>query len=168
MSQIEKLRSEYDVVVVGARVAGASTAMLLARRGFRVLAIDQARYGSDTLSTHALMRGGVLQLHRWGILPRIEAAGTPRISTTSFHYGDEEIAIAIRPRDGIQGLYVGVPVMLGGVMLAGPVPVPPPSPPPFPPPLPPPFPPPLPPPFPPPSPPSLPPEPGCTPLLQNV
>lgn len=105
MSSIEKLRSEYDVVVVGARVAGASTAMLLARRGFRVLAIDRARYGSDTLSTHALMRGGVLQLHRWGILPRIEAAGTPRISTTSFHYGDEEIAIAIRPRDGIQGLY---------------------------------------------------------------
>jgi flavin-dependent dehydrogenase len=105
MRSIDKLRSEYDVVVVGARVAGASTAMLLARRGLRVLAVEQGRYGSDTLSTHALMRGGVLQLHRWGVLPHIEAAGTPRIETTSFHYGDEEIAIAIRPRHGIRGLY---------------------------------------------------------------
>ena len=53
----------YDAVVVGARAAGASTAMLLARRGLRVLAVERAGYGSDTLSTHALMRGGVEQLH---------------------------------------------------------------------------------------------------------
>jgi flavin-dependent dehydrogenase len=51
------------------------------------------------------MRGGVLQLHHWGVLPRIEAAGTPRITTTSFHYGEEEVALAIKPRHGIQGLY---------------------------------------------------------------
>jgi len=105
MSAIGSLRSSYDVVVVGARVAGASTAMLLARRGLRVLAVEQSRYGSDTLSTHALMRGGVLQLHRWGVLPRIEAAGTPRIASTSFHYGDEEVALAIKPRFGVEGLY---------------------------------------------------------------
>ncbi len=103
MSSIERLRSSYDVVVVGARVAGASTAMLLARLGLRVLAVEQARYGSDTLSTHALMRGGVLQLHRWGLLPLVEAAGTPCIRSTSFHYGDEEVAIAIKPRNGIRG-----------------------------------------------------------------
>ena len=58
----------WDVVVVGARVAGAATAMLLAREGLRVLCVDRSRYGSDTLSTHALMRGGVLQLQRWGLL----------------------------------------------------------------------------------------------------
>lgn len=105
MSSIDRLRSSYDVVVVGARVAGASTAMLLARRGLRVLAVEQARYGSDTLSTHALMRGGVLQLHRWGVLPRIEAAETPCITTTSFHYGDEEVPLSIKPRHGMKGLY---------------------------------------------------------------
>jgi flavin-dependent dehydrogenase len=105
MSSIEKFRARYDVVVVGARVAGASIAMLLARRGLRVLAVEQARYGSDTLSTHALMRGGVLQLHRWGLLPLIEAAGTPCIQSTSFHYGDEEVRIPIKPRNGIRGLY---------------------------------------------------------------
>ena len=66
-------RSKYDVVIAGARCAGASTAMLLARRGLRVLVVDPESRGSDTLSTHALMRGGVLQLHRWGLLDQVRA-----------------------------------------------------------------------------------------------
>ncbi|MEK6255059.1 MAG: FAD-dependent monooxygenase, partial [Gemmatimonadales bacterium] len=57
-------RNRYDVVIAGARCAGASTAMLLARRGLHVLVVDPAKRGSDTLSTHAMMRGAVLQLHR--------------------------------------------------------------------------------------------------------
>lgn len=79
--------------------------MLLARRGFDVIAIDRAAYGSDTLSTHALMRAGVLQLHRWGILPAVVAAGTPAVRTTAFHYADEAIEIPIKPRDGVDALY---------------------------------------------------------------
>ena len=67
----------YDVIIAGARCAGASTAMLLARQGLRVLVVDPAKRGTDTLSTHALMRGGVLQLHRWGVLDAIRSAGTP-------------------------------------------------------------------------------------------
>ena len=55
-------RDRYDVIVVGARVAGAATAHLLARLGLDVLLVDRSRYGADTLSTHALMRAGVLQL----------------------------------------------------------------------------------------------------------
>jgi 2-polyprenyl-6-methoxyphenol hydroxylase-like FAD-dependent oxidoreductase len=78
--------------------------MLLAREGLRVLVVDRSRYGADTLSTHALMRGAVLQLHRWGILEAVEAAGTPTIRTTSFHYADEVIRVAIKARDGIEGL----------------------------------------------------------------
>ena len=50
------------------------TAMLLARRGLKVAALDRTAHGSDTLSTHALMRGAVLQLHRWGVLDTILAA----------------------------------------------------------------------------------------------
>src|SRR5918997_3822310 len=90
----------YDVLVVGARCAGAAAAMLMARRGLRVLAIDKADYGEDTLSTHALMRGGVLQLHRWGLLPRIVAAGTPAVRGTVFHYGDEALEVAVKPGRG--------------------------------------------------------------------
>lgn len=95
----------YDAVIVGARCAGAATAMLLARNGQRVLAIDRASYGRDTLSTHALMRGGVLQLTRWGLIERLAAAGTPAVHHTAFHYGDDVIDIKIKPRDGIEALY---------------------------------------------------------------
>ena len=95
----------YDAIVIGARCAGAATAMLLARRGLRVLAVDRDRYGTDTLSTHALMRGGVLQLHRWGILEELRAAGTPTVRSTSFHYADDVVDIQIKPQDGIDGLY---------------------------------------------------------------
>ena len=97
--------ARYDAIVVGARVAGAATAMLLARAGVRVLVVDRARLGDDALSTHALMRGAVLQLHRWGLLPALEAAGTPPIRSATFHYAEEEIQVAIKPRDGIDALY---------------------------------------------------------------
>jgi menaquinone-9 beta-reductase len=95
----------YDALVVGARCAGAATAMLMARQGMRVLLIDRGGYGTDTVSTHALMRGGVLQLHRWGILPRLQEAGTPPVRQTTFHYGDETIAVAIKPSAGVDALY---------------------------------------------------------------
>jgi flavin-dependent dehydrogenase len=105
MSASLTYRPRYDAIVVGARAAGAATAMLLARRGLRVLAVEQARLGSDTLSTLALMRGGVLELDRWGILPAVADIGTPAIRSTSFHYGEESIDLAIKPRNGVDALY---------------------------------------------------------------
>ena len=105
MNGLEGVRDRYDVVVVGARAAGAATAMLLARCGVRVLAVDRGGYGTDTLSTHALMRAGVLQLARWGLLERIEAEGTPRVQRTVFHYEDEVLDILIKPRHGVPALF---------------------------------------------------------------
>ncbi|ABC82026.1 FAD-dependent oxidoreductase [Anaeromyxobacter dehalogenans] len=99
------LRPDYDAIVVGARCAGASTAMLLARAGLRVLAVDREPEGSDALSTHALMRGGALQLARWGLLHRLAAAGTPAIRTATFHYAGEALPLAVKPRDGVDALY---------------------------------------------------------------
>ena len=78
------MEHHYDVIVVGGRCSGAATAMILARGGLRVLVVEAARPGTDTLSTHALMRGGVLQLHRWGLLDAVVAAGTPAIVATEF------------------------------------------------------------------------------------
>lgn len=98
-------RDRYDVVIAGARVAGASTAMLLARAGARVLVVDPVPRGRDTLSTHALMRGAVLQLHRWGLLDEIRSAGTPGLPVTTFDYGDEVVSIPIKPRDGVDALF---------------------------------------------------------------
>jgi 2-polyprenyl-6-methoxyphenol hydroxylase-like FAD-dependent oxidoreductase len=94
------------VVVVGGRVAGASTALLLARAGLQVTLLDRAPRGSDTLSTHGLMRAGVLQLARWDLLQAVVAAGTPPIRRTTFHYDDgESVQVSIRPGAGVDALY---------------------------------------------------------------
>ena len=110
-------RTRYDVVIAGARCAGASTAMLLARRGLRVLVVDPAKRGSDTLSTHAMMRGAVLQLHRWGLLDAVRSSGTSAIRQTTFHYGDETIAIPIKERDGVGALYAPRRTVLDAVLV---------------------------------------------------
>lgn len=105
MTSLGRSQASYDAIIVGARCAGAATAMLLARRGLRVLVVDRSGYGSDTLSTNALMRGGVLQLARWGVLDSIVAAGTPAVRRVSFHYDDETLDVPIANRDGVEALY---------------------------------------------------------------
>jgi len=117
MNGLDQVGSRYDVVVIGARAAGAATAMLLARRGLNVLAVDRGVYGSDTLSTHALMRAGVLQLARWGLLDRIQAAGTPPVTHTAFHYDDEVLDIPIKPRDGVPALFAPRRTVLDRVLV---------------------------------------------------
>jgi 2-polyprenyl-6-methoxyphenol hydroxylase-like FAD-dependent oxidoreductase len=79
--------------------------MLLARRGCRVLLVDRGRQGSDTLSTHALMRGGVLQLSRWGLLDSVKASGAPAVRRAVFHYADATVEVPVKPRDGVDALY---------------------------------------------------------------
>ena len=79
--------------------------MLLARAGHRVLVVDRGRYGTDTLSTHALMRGAVVQLHRWDVLPAVIAADTTPVRQATFFYRDESVSVPIAPRDGIDALY---------------------------------------------------------------
>jgi len=101
----DRVKDSYDAIVVGARCAGAATAMLLARQGLSVLLFDRDRHGADTLSTLAMMRAGVLQLRRWGLLDQVRSAGTPAIHSTSFIYGDETVTVAIKPRDGVDALY---------------------------------------------------------------
>lgn len=69
----------YDAIVVGARCAGSPTAMLLARKGYRVLLVDRARFPSDTLSTHILWPHGAEALARWGLLDELAASDLPPI-----------------------------------------------------------------------------------------
>ncbi|MEV8532696.1 NAD(P)/FAD-dependent oxidoreductase [Streptomyces sp. NPDC051211] len=79
--------NHYDAVIVGARCAGAPTAMLLARQGYRVLAVDRAAFPSDTLSTHLVHPPGLAALRRWGLLDRVVATGCPLITTYRFDFG---------------------------------------------------------------------------------
>jgi flavin-dependent dehydrogenase len=104
MLHITEFEPHYDAIIVGARCAGAATAMLLAQAGLRVLAVDRQSYGSDTLSTHALMRPAVMQLSRWGLLQPLIRSGAPVIASTTFHYGEQEVTVPIRPEPDIPGL----------------------------------------------------------------
>jgi flavin-dependent dehydrogenase len=105
MDSLDPIRPRYDAVVIGARAAGAAAALLLARKGLSVLAVDRGTYGSDTLSTHALLRAGVLQLARWGLLGRVVDEGTPPVKRTVFHYDDEVVDIPIKAHDGVPALF---------------------------------------------------------------
>jgi choline dehydrogenase-like flavoprotein len=77
----------YDAIVVGARCAGSPTAMLLARKGHRVLLLDKAAFPSDTLSTHYIHQPGVACLDRWGVLPEIAGSGCPPIRSLVLDVG---------------------------------------------------------------------------------
>jgi flavin-dependent dehydrogenase len=84
--------TEYDAIVVGARCAGAPTAMLLARSGHRVLLVDRASFPSDTVSTHVVQPHGVARLRDWGLLDRLTATGCPPVHTYTFDFGPVTIA----------------------------------------------------------------------------
>lgn len=99
------MKPAYDVVIVGARVAGSATALLLARLGYCVLLIDRSHPSTDTLSTHAVMRTGVLQLQRWGVLPQIVARDTPPIRQLTLGFGDNRIRFDFRADYGVDALY---------------------------------------------------------------
>jgi 2-polyprenyl-6-methoxyphenol hydroxylase-like FAD-dependent oxidoreductase len=94
------MTTEFDAIVVGARCAGAPTAMLLARTGYRVLVVDRASFPSDTVSTHVIHTTGVAALRRWGVLDEVVATGCPPIDRYSFDFGPFTIAGTPRPEAG--------------------------------------------------------------------
>jgi 2-polyprenyl-6-methoxyphenol hydroxylase-like FAD-dependent oxidoreductase len=95
----------YDAIVVGARCAGAPTAMLLARGGAKVLLLDKARRGSDTLSTHYIHQSGIARLAGWGLLERLQATGCPPIRGYTFDVGDFVLTGAPPPLGDIDAAY---------------------------------------------------------------
>ena len=95
----------YDVIVVGTRVAGAATAMLLARSGLRVLAIDRSAFPSDTISSHQVQLPGIARLQRWGLLDRLVRAGTPATARVRFDPGHVVIEGDFPAYEGVSALY---------------------------------------------------------------
>jgi 2-polyprenyl-6-methoxyphenol hydroxylase-like FAD-dependent oxidoreductase len=95
----------YDVIIVGARVAGAATAMLLARQGLRVLVVDRVSFPSDTISSHQVQVPGVARLNRWGLLDQVRAAGTPPARQVRFDSGDVVLEGSFPAYDGADALY---------------------------------------------------------------
>ena len=108
---------DYDAIVVGGRVAGAATALLLARGGHRVIVLERSPMPSDTVSTHAILRTGVLQLKRWGILDSLIDAGTPPIARITLGFGDERIEFDVRDEFGVDTLYAPRRHLLDDILL---------------------------------------------------
>src|ERR1051326_9012070 len=108
---------DYDVVVVGARAAGATTAMLLARAGLRVLAVDRARFPSDTLSTHQIQVPGVACLHRWGLLDKVAATGCPPTRRIRFDTGDAVLTGSYPEFEGVDAVYSPRRTMLDAILV---------------------------------------------------
>ena len=96
----------YDAIVVGARCAGAATAMLLARSGLDVLLVDRARFPSDIPHGHFIHRDGPSRLQEWGLLDEVLATGCPSITSYVEDLGD---SFALRGDDlSVDGVPVGL------------------------------------------------------------
>jgi 2-polyprenyl-6-methoxyphenol hydroxylase-like FAD-dependent oxidoreductase len=95
----------YDAIVVGARCAGSPTAMLLARKGYRVLLVDKARFPSDTLSAHYIHQPGVARLKRWGLLDAVVASNCPPNRRQVVDFGPFALAGTPPPADGAADAY---------------------------------------------------------------
>src|SRR5215472_6605246 len=107
----------YDAIIVGARAGGSPTAMLLARKGHRVLLVDRASFPSDTLSTHYIHQPGVARLRRWGLLDQLIATGCPPSRSLVFDVGPFALTGAPPPSDGVADGYAPRRTVLDSLLM---------------------------------------------------
>ncbi len=107
----------YDVIVIGARCAGSPTAMLLARKGYKVLLVDKAVFPSDTISTHIIWPPGASKLKRWGLLDTISSSGAPLIRKLNFDVGPFTLSGSLPPFDGVSDCYAPRRTVLDKILL---------------------------------------------------
>src|SRR5215472_8181920 len=108
---------DYDAVIVGARCAGAWTAMLLARKGHRVLLVDRARFPSEIPHGHFIHRDGPPRLSRWGLLDRIVATGCPPLTRHTTWFGDFPLAARNLEMDGVARGYAPRRALLDKILV---------------------------------------------------
>jgi 2-polyprenyl-6-methoxyphenol hydroxylase-like FAD-dependent oxidoreductase len=70
---------EYDIIIIGARVAGSIVATLLGEAGHRVLVLDRATFPSDTLSTHFFRAPSFRAFEKIGVFDEVQATA-PRLT----------------------------------------------------------------------------------------
>lgn len=107
----------YDAIVVGARCAGSPTAMLLARRGYRVLLLDKAGFPSDTLSTHYIHQPGGARLKRWGLLGKVVESNCPPARQQIFDVGSFALVGTPPPADGVADGYAPRRMVLDQILV---------------------------------------------------
>jgi flavin-dependent dehydrogenase len=107
----------YDAIIVGARCAGSPTALLLARRGYKVLLMDRSKFPSDmSFSNHFVHQAGSACLQRWGLLQRLEATGCPPITEDYFDYGAFSLSGPVPPADGVNTAFAPRRIVLDPIL----------------------------------------------------
>src|SRR5258706_4410935 len=97
--------SMYDALIVGARCAGSPTAMLLARKGYRVLLVDRATFPSDAPRNHVIHAPGIARLKQWGLLDKVIASNCPPLRHITFDLGPFALVGSSPAIDGISEGY---------------------------------------------------------------
>lgn len=90
----------YDIIVVGARIVGASTAALLAQRGFRVLLLEKSTFPSPTVSCPIIFGNSLDILSRFGAEEVIERLGAPKVRLYGTDYGFARLIGHLPPAKG--------------------------------------------------------------------
>ncbi|WP_431771535.1 NAD(P)/FAD-dependent oxidoreductase [Streptomyces cucumeris] len=93
----------FDVVIVGARVAGSSLGALLARRGLRVAVLDQAASLGFTLSSNILQADSLAFLDRLGLTGRLREAGVTPMARVDMRLEDFRVHARFPQRPGDVG-----------------------------------------------------------------
>ena len=97
----------YDVIVVGAGIAGTTCAIALAQAGYRVLLLDQSSFPRDKSCGEGIMPQGVKILSDLGLLSEILAHGGTRIRGMKYRNRNGVVAQADFPATS-SGASVGV------------------------------------------------------------
>jgi 2-polyprenyl-6-methoxyphenol hydroxylase-like FAD-dependent oxidoreductase len=110
--------TSYDAIIVGARCAGASTAMLLARSGHKVLLLDRDEFPSDMVaSTHMVWHAGIARLKDWGLLDRLKATGCPAMAKMNLDLGEFVLSADAPPAGEVTECYAPRRYVLDSILV---------------------------------------------------
>src|SRR5262249_52857687 len=111
--------SMYDAIIVGARCAGSPVALLLARKGYKVLLVDRMSFPSDmAFSNHFVHQAGAAALKRWGLLERLAATGCPPITHDYWDYGAFSLSGPVPAADGVNTAFAPRRIMLDPLLVS--------------------------------------------------
>jgi 2-polyprenyl-6-methoxyphenol hydroxylase-like FAD-dependent oxidoreductase len=97
---------EKDAVIVGARCAGSTLALALAKRGWNVLVVDGDRFPSETISTHGIYPNTLARFDQLGVMETLRASHDVPLLASRLVGLENEVAGLYTPIDGYDRMAV--------------------------------------------------------------